>query len=202
MSTLGNLVTSYSRAEDLRYVKRETFTRSKEQIKSLNGTDSVQSVDIALDVIQPLIDAGIITISGGGGTTVQQYTNGQAEIWASGTGVTLSVNSGTQEFTFNIPTGVKLYAASVNFTLTDVGGGGVNKAYLIFDYAGARSFNTSINKIVKPVVSSINTDNIGCIGRGANGLQIRYEGQDTQSLGSAVTAIVIVTGKQFYLYLY
>lgn len=86
------------------------------------------------------------------GSSLQQYTSGDAEIWATGTGITFT-KAPNGEFTFAIPAGVDIIKANIAYALGDVDTANSNKAYILFDYAGARSFNTSLENANFPDVT-------------------------------------------------
>lgn len=92
-------------------------------------------------------------------TGVVQYDTGTgAVIWSTDTTtsgpVTFAINVSTGEFTFNIPAGVDIIRANVAFANTDADGDGA--VYLIFDYTGARAFNTEVENAKVPLVRLFN----------------------------------------------
>lgn len=82
-------------------------------------------------------------------TGVVQYTSGDAEIWASDTGVVFT-KAANGEFTFAIPAGVKLYYANIAFTSGETHTASSNKVYILFDYADLRSYNTNAGNVLMP----------------------------------------------------
>lgn len=122
--------------------------------------------------------------------SIQQYTNGQAEIWATGAGVTFTVNPATQEWQANIPVDVELDKIVINFTLADAGGGGINKAYLRIAYTGLRGYNTDDEDMILPTGTIANTGNGATPpGRGAANWQVRGLGSNSQDIGYGVSLI-------------
>lgn len=114
-------------------------------LSSVNGTIDITEVspntwdlDVDTDVLTPLI--------------VKQYTSGKAVIWATGTGIMFNVNPSTGEWVFSIPDGVEILKANIDFLNTDCDNASSNKAYILFDYAGARSYNTSYGNANFPMI--------------------------------------------------
>jgi hypothetical protein len=73
------------------------------------------------------------------------------EVWATGTGVTITENASGGELTIAIPTAVDLIDIQIKITSAalDVN----NSYYILLDYAGDRGFNSSIDDLLLPNVS-------------------------------------------------
>lgn len=119
---------------------------------------------------------------------LEQYTNGQSEIWATGLGVTSNLNPNTGELVFSIPAGVELKRHVTTFANTDTDDATQNM-FLKLDYAGARTFNTSLPKIKMPTGGVLATDSAP-----SRGAPIRYatfnaEGTSGNSIALGVSEI-------------
>ena len=141
-------------------------------------------------------------------STEFQYTSGQAEIWATGAGITFTVNATTGEWVFAIPTGVDIIRAVINFASTDTDATG--DAYILLDYATLRTFNTSIENAKIPFLA-VATDAVpsrgtpstlatGGIGTGSKqyGLSA-IGGGDGSDMEIAVDSVAAGTNNVMYL---
>lgn len=84
----------------------------------------------------------------------QQYTvthsTTTAEIWATGTGVTITTNDTTGEISINVPTAINLKKVQIKLPSGAVDA--ANNYFVKMAYEGARDFNTSIDDINLPYV--------------------------------------------------
>ena len=83
-----------------------------------------------------------------------QYTNGDAEIWAFGTGITVTKNVTTGEFTVAIPSGVEPKVLGITYLNTDASDSG-NDVHVIFDYTDDRGYNNTTADLVLPDIYQI-----------------------------------------------
>lgn len=108
-----------------------------------------------------------VHLSGEGGSSVVQYRSNDAEIWATGAGITFT-KAASGAWTFAIPVGVQIIKANIDFALGDVDTANSNKAYVLFDYAGLRTFNTSYGDMNFPAALGVVPDSAGSQATPAN----------------------------------
>lgn len=134
---------------------------------------------------------------------IVQYTSGQAVIWATGVGITFTVGA-SGAWVFAIPSGVDILKTNIDFALSDTDTANSNKAYILFDYSGARSFNTSYTNVNYPSSLGVIPDSAGSRSTPANLTVVDHgisaiAGGDGSDLEVTVTSAAVATNNQMII---